>query len=224
MNKLIIVDSVSKVYTQGSSSVCAVDSATFEIEDGELILICGPSGSGKSTLLYLMSGMLKPSSGKVVVAGRQLNGLSELEMARFRKETIGFVFQAYNLIPSLSALENVVASRMFDSEKHQKRAQEILESMGLAHRTQHLPSELSGGEQQRVAIARALLNDPRIIFADEPTGNLDSKAGKNIIDILKKLNRKGKTVIIATHNPSILNGLESKRLNILDGKVQESGE
>ena len=225
MNKAAIsLESVSKIYKEGPGAVKAVDSVTFDIAEGELTLITGPSGSGKSTLLYLMAGMLMPTQGEVIVVGKGLNELSEGEMSRFRKKTIGFVFQAYNLIPSLTALENVIASRMFDSEKRYEKGEKLLESIGLGDRKEHLPSELSGGEQQRIAIARALLNDPEIIFADEPTGNLDTKAGENIVRILKGMNKKGKTVIIATHDPLILDGAESKRLNILDGKILQKKE
>jgi ABC-type lipoprotein export system ATPase subunit len=166
-----------------------------------------------------MACLLRPTNGKVVVNGKSLADLSVREIADFRKSTMGFVFQAYNLIQSLSALENVIASRMFDEDKGFERAEKLLDRMGLSQRTEHLPIELSGGEQQRIAIARALLNRPAIIFADEPTGNLDTRTGENIISILKDLNREGKTVVIATHNPALLGNSDVRLLSMLDGKV-----
>lgn len=218
-NIIIEMSDVSKIYGKGPNEVKAVDSASMNVIDGDLTLVTGPSGSGKSTLIYLMAGLIKPTNGEITVDGKLLEELTDEDISRFRKETIGIVFQSYNLIPTLTALENVMASRIFEKEKRYEKAKEILENIGLQSRMNNRPSELSGGEQQRVAIARALINDPKIIFADEPTGNLDSKAGENIINILKDLNSQGKTIVIATHEPEILKGAESLKLEILDGKV-----
>ena len=217
--KLIHADSISKIFKDKSKPVAAINEITFEIKKGELVLVTGQSGSGKTTLLYLLSGMTHPTSGNVFVDGKDLKNFSEKEISNFRKKTIGFVFQAYNLIPSLPVLDNVISSRLFDKEKKIEKAKNLLAYLDLEERADHYPSQLSGGEKQRVAIARAILNDPKILFADEPTGNLDTETGKRIIRIFKELNEEGKTVVIASHNPSLLNYEETLKLELLDGNL-----
>ena len=211
---------VSKIYKDGNTGLTAVDSASINIPQGSMIVITGPSGSGKSTLLYLIAGLMEPTHGEVFVNGKSIYKLRDSSISRLRKETIGFVFQAFNLIPSLSALENIIASRIMDQDKRQKKAFELLDEMGLTSHKDHLPSELSGGEQQRVAIARALINDPDIILADEPTGNLDSENGEIIIKILHELNSQGKTIIVATHNPELFMAEGVQKISILDGHIE----
>jgi putative ABC transport system ATP-binding protein len=210
---------VSKFYKTGDSKFVAVNSVSLDIPRGSMFVITGPSGSGKSTLLYLMAGLMNPTHGEVFINEESIYKLQDSNISKLRKETIGFVFQAFNLIPSLTALENVIASRIMDQDKQQEKAYDLLDNLGLSSHKDHLPSELSGGEQQRVAIARALLNDPDIMLADEPTGNLDSKNGEIIIKILHELNSKGKTVIVTTHNPKLFMAEGVQHISILDGCI-----
>lgn len=219
MNKKVLeLIDVTKLYRQGQKEIKAVDSLSCSIDRNEFVLINGVSGSGKSTLLYLMSGLLNPTSGNVLINGNDLSDFYGNQLTEYRKEYIGFVFQQYNLISSLNSLENVVASRIFDQDKRMDRAEELLDELGLSERKDHLPSELSGGEKQRVAIARALINDPEIIFADEPTGNLDEDATENIVEIFKNLSNKGKTVVFATHEKELFDGFESLKIVLSDGR------
>lgn len=198
---IISTDQVSKTYRLGSSSVKAVRDVTMQIKEGDFIVIVGPSGSGKSTLLQLIGGLDRPSSGSVKVHGRDLAKTSDRDLTRLRRETIGFIFQNFNLIPTLTARENVEAAIAHRTRHDRTRVEEIIENVGLKGRADHLPSRLSGGEQQRVAIARALINKPALILADEPTGNLDSRTGEDILNILKDLNvKQHKTVVVITHN------------------------
>ena len=200
------VVSVSKIYGKGRLAVKALKNVTFDVLRGEFLVIMGPSGSGKTTLLNILGLLDKPTSGKVFFLGKDVSLLSDAEASKFRAKYIGFVFQQFNLIPWLTALENVeiaLAIGGYPRKLRKKRAYELLEMVGLGERAHHRPRELSGGEQQRVAIARALANNPHVILADEPTGNLDSKSGAQIIYILKKLSKEGKTVIVVTHNPQI---------------------
>jgi len=200
----IHLHNVSKKYKTGGATVMALDSLNLELDGtGKLIVVAGPSGAGKSTLLHILGTMDSPTSGEVEVNGVALGTLSEEETVRFRKRHIGFVFQFFNLIPVLSAIENVVAPQMFDKEQDFDRAAALLKRFGLVERLGHRPPELSGGEQQRVAIARALINNPETILADEPTANLDSKNGFEVIQTLKDISKEGRTVIIATHNERI---------------------
>jgi putative ABC transport system ATP-binding protein len=222
-NDVIVTQNISKTYGKPPLQVFALRKTNLHIKKGDYIAIIGPSGSGKSTLMNLLGCLDKPSSGKIFIDGSDVSTLNENELARIRREKIGFIFQKYNLIPTLNALENVELSMGFagvDLQTRTKKAKQLLEMVELSKRLTHKPSELSGGEQQRVAIARALANNPSIILADEPTGNVDSKSGDNIMRILENVNKKGETIIVVTHNMAIAQ--RAKRvLRIQDGEVQE---
>ena len=223
MNKLIELKNVSKVFKQGDIEIRAVDDTTWSIEDsGKLIAIIGPSGSGKTTLLNLLGALDLPDTGELIIEGKNVSRFSEKELTEYRKRKIGFVFQTYNLIPNLSALENVMLPMEFTgtpNQKARKRAEELLQEVKMNHRKDHRPSKLSGGEQQRVAIARALANNPDIVLADEPTGNLDSKTGREIINLLKNLaHTKNKTVIVVTHDEGIVDTADEKYI-LRNGKI-----
>ena len=218
MQKIIVKD-VSKVYGENSNKVIANDAISFDINEGEFVVILGPSGAGKSTLLNIMGGMDNASEGSINVFGKEIVGLSEDELTKYRREDIGFVFQFYNLIPNLTVLENVELAEQI--VKQPKDAIEILKLVGLENRLNNFPSQISGGEQQRVAIARAIAKNPKLLLCDEPTGALDYKTGKNILNILKNysVNEK-KTVIIITHNSSIAEAAD-KVIEIYDAKVKK---
>jgi putative ABC transport system ATP-binding protein len=222
-NDVIITQNISKTYGKPPLQVFALRETNLQIKQGDYITIIGPSGSGKSTLMNLLGCLDKPSSGKIFIDGKDISMLNENELARIRREKIGFIFQKYNLIPTLNALENVELSMGFagvDSQTRTTKAKKLLEMVELSKRMTHKPSEMSGGEQQRVAIARALANNPSIILADEPTGNVDTKSGENIMNILEEVNRRGETIIIVTHNMAIAQ--RAKRvLRIQDGLVKE---
>ena len=217
MQKIIVKD-VSKVYGENSNKVIANDAISFDINEGEFVVILGPSGAGKSTLLNIMGGMDNASEGSINVFGKEIVGLSEDELTKYRREDIGFVFQFYNLIPNLTILENVELAEQI--VKQPKDAIEILKLVGLQNRLDNFPSQISGGEQQRVAIARAIAKNPKLLLCDEPTGALDYKTGKNILNILKNysVNEK-KTVIIITHNSSIAEAAD-KVIEIYDARVK----
>ena len=218
MQKIIVKD-VSKVYGENSNKVIANDSISFDINEGEFVVILGPSGAGKSTLLNIMGGMDNASEGSINVFGKEIVGLSEDELTKYRREDIGFVFQFYNLIPNLTVLENVELSEQI--VKQPKDAIEILKLVGLQNRLNNFPSQISGGEQQRVAIARAIAKNPKLLLCDEPTGALDYKTGKNILNILKNYSvDEKKTVIIITHNSSIAEAAD-KVIEIYDAKVKK---
>ena len=217
MQKIIVKD-VSKVYGENSNKVIANDSISFDINEGEFVVILGPSGAGKSTLLNIMGGMDNASEGSINVFGKEIVGLSEDELTKYRREDIGFVFQFYNLIPNLTVLENVELAEQI--VKQPKDAIEILKLVGLQNRLNNFPSQISGGEQQRVAIARAIAKNPKLLLCDEPTGALDYKTGKNILNILKKYSvDEKKTVIIITHNSSIAEAAD-KVIEIYDARVK----
>ncbi len=220
---VIITKNISKTYGTGDIKVHALRHTNINIKRGDYIAIIGPSGSGKSTFMNLIGCLDKPSSGKLFIDGTDVSQLNENQLATIRREKIGFIFQKYNLIPTLNALENVSLSTSFAGVKNKdrlKRAEKLLGMVDLSKRMLHKPSEMSGGEQQRVAIARALSNDPSIILADEPTGNVDTKSGNRIMGILEDINNKGETVIIVTHDPNIAK--RAKRiLKIQDGVVSE---
>jgi putative ABC transport system ATP-binding protein len=213
---------VFKVYHMGASEVSAVSGVNLEIEQGEFVSIMGPSGSGKTTLLDILSCISRPSSGEVFIKGKPISEMNDSQLALIRGKTIGFVFQTFNLIGRLTAIENVAMPLWFRGMPEAERneiAEKKLESVGLGHRLSHHPNELSGGERQRVAIARALAVDPDIIVADEPTGNLDSKAGKQLLGIINGLHEKeNKTIIMVTHD-STVGALAERMLNLLDGKI-----
>ncbi len=222
MNDLIRVEKVEKVYNQGEPNELKVlRGIDLKIERGEMVAIFGPSGSGKSTLLHIMGCLDRPTSGRVFIEGKDVSRLSDDELALIRREKIGFVFQQFNLVNALTALENVEIPMRISGKskvKSEKRAKELLRSVGLGERLNHFPRQLSGGEMQRVAIARALANEPDVILADEPTGNLDSKTGDEIVNLMKKLNDKGYTFVIVTHDPTVAKHA-SKRIKIKDGKI-----
>ncbi len=217
---LIELEGVAKVYRKGRQEVRALDGLDLTVAERGMVAIVGPSGSGKSTLLHLIGAMDRPTAGEVVVARQRLNALSEAELTRFRRQRVGFVFQGFNLIPNLTALENVMLPMEFNgigSAERRQRATRLLEMMGLGARLAHRPGELSGGEQQRVAIARALANDPPLILADEPTGNLDSKTGEMIYALLKDISR-GRTVIVVTHAETLAR-MSDRVLHLEDGRL-----
>ncbi|MGB9777173.1 MAG: ABC transporter ATP-binding protein [Anaerolineae bacterium] len=219
---MIATENLTKIYTDGAP-VRALEDVTLEIAAGEFVAVTGPSGSGKSTLLNLIGTLDRPTSGRVVVDGVDVGTLRGNALADFRRERIGFVFQMFHLVPTLTALENVmlplVPYRRGLKFRLEARARELLEAVGLGDRLHHLPGQLSGGEQQRVAIARALVNTPKVILADEPTGNLDSQAGAEIVALLRQLNReRGVTVLVATHNEAVAQAAD-RILRLRDGRV-----
>ncbi|MEI8097044.1 MAG: ABC transporter ATP-binding protein, partial [Candidatus Moraniibacteriota bacterium] len=199
---LITVSNLEKVYENEGVETKALSSATFSIEKGEFVSIMGPSGSGKSTLMQILGLLDRPTGGSFLLDGKDVSKFSDDELASLRNKKIGFVFQAFNLLPKTSVHDNVELPLLYDDkpiESNQKRVESAIESVDMSHRANYLSSQLSGGEKQRVAIARALVNDPEIIFADEPTGNLDSKAGLQVMAILQKLNNDGHTIVLVTH-------------------------
>jgi putative ABC transport system ATP-binding protein len=216
-------ENLTRHYRMGESLIRAVDGISLEIASGEFAALLGSSGSGKSSLLNLIAGLDRPTSGTVNVAGSDLAQLSREELAKYRRHTVGIVFQSFNLIPTMSVVENVeLPLRFAEVEPAQRRAQsnEALERVGLAARLRHRPTELSGGEQQRVAIARALVNRPKVLLADEPTGNLDSTTGKEVLDLLQGLNRTiGLTVIMVTHERDLADRYAGRQIFLADGKI-----
>ena len=211
-----------KVYGEGSTEVRALDDVSLEFPNGEFAAIMGPSGSGKSTLLHILGALDKPTGGRVVVGGTNLSGLSDRELTLLRRERMGFVFQFFNLIPTLSAEENVLLPVLISGKKpgkYARRLDELLDLVGLTGRRSHRPDELSGGEQQRVAIARALIRFPDIILADEPTGNLDSKTGTEVLDLLKEsAARYEQTILMVTHDPRAASAAD-RAVFLSDGRV-----
>ncbi len=217
---LIRLRAVSKVYRKGREAVHALDVMDLDIAEKGMVAIVGPSGSGKSSLLHVIGAMDRPTSGDVSVAGQALNSLTEAALTRFRRQTVGFVFQSFNLIPNLTALENVALPLEFNGaplELRRRRARALLERLELGKRSGHQPRELSGGEQQRVAIARALANDPPLILADEPTGNLDSKTAQMIYELLKSIGNE-RTVVVVTHVEALAQ-MADRVIHIKDGKL-----
>ncbi len=214
---------LKKVYYDGEAKTVALDSVSFSIRKGEFVAIMGPSGSGKSTLLHLLGLLDMPTSGTYIFDERDLKSYSQDELAQIRNTKMGFVFQAFNLLPRTSVLENVKLPLMYSDVRESEwedRARKAVESVGLGHRMYHEPAELSGGEKQRVAIARALVNNPQIIFADEPTGNLDSKSGKNVMAILQKLNEEeGRTIVLITHETATAEHAE-RIIRLMDGQIE----
>ncbi len=220
---IIKLDNVHKNYEMGDSTVQAVKGINLEIKKGDFIVIIGPSGSGKSTVMNMIGALDLATKGNIFLDGQNIEHLEESELAQIRGKKIGFVFQTFNLIPTLTALENIALPMIFqgvDKNERIKRAEEILENVKLSHRRNHLPNELSGGERQRVAIGRALSNNPEVILADEPTGNLDTKTGAEIMKLFKELNKRGTTIILVTHDTNLLNHAQ-KVLKIKDGKIEQ---
>ncbi|XOB40976.1 MAG: ABC transporter ATP-binding protein [Candidatus Nealsonbacteria bacterium] len=220
--KVIKLNNVWKVYQLGKVELTALKGVSLDITRGDFVSIMGPSGSGKSTLLNMIGCLDIPTKGKVVLKGKDVSKLTEDQLSQLRGETIGFVFQEFNLLAHLTAIENVMLPMIFQGktlEQRKKRAKELLTSVGLEKRINHQPAELSGGEKQRVAIARAFANDPELVIADEPTGNLDSVTGKKIMELLKTFHKKEKkTIIVVTHDPNIAD-YSKTILNIKDGKI-----
>jgi len=220
MKTVVELRNVTKEYIMGEVKVRAINEVSLKIKKSENIALMGPSGSGKSTMLHLVGCLDRPTRGKVFIDGKDISNLNDNELAVIRRKKIGFIFQFFNLIPSFTALGNVELPMMFSRTPHrEEKAKELLKAVGLEQRIHHYPSQLSGGETQRVAIARSLANDPQIVLADEPTGNLDSKAGKEIMEILVKLNKeKGVTLLIVTHDNLIARHARRK-IKLRDGKV-----
>lgn len=220
--KVIKVENVTKKYKLGEVDLTVLADVSLEINSGSFVAIMGPSGSGKSTLLHLIGALDLPSTGRVLIDDQDISKMTEDELSKIRNKKIGFVFQQFNLLHNLTALENVTLPMVFagvGESARKERAEKLLDSLGLKNRLDHKPTELSGGERQRIAIARALANDPDIIVADEPTGNLDSTTGKKIMDILVDLHRnQKKTIIVVTHDPNIANYTE-ETINIKDGHI-----
>jgi putative ABC transport system ATP-binding protein len=217
---ILQVKGLTKTYGKGDTAVAALDNISFSIDKGEFVTIIGASGSGKSTLMHLIGGVDRPTSGTVVIDGNDIFKSDESELAIFRRRNIGIVYQFYNLIPTLTAEENIMLPRLLDNRPADpEKLKNILETIGLSDRRSHLPNELSGGQQQRVSIGRALINDPAVILADEPTGNLDSKSSREVMDLLKLSNKRyNQTLIVITHDEHI--ALQADRIiTIGDGKI-----
>ena len=214
MAALVQAEDVSKSY----AGLRALDGVTFEVLPGEWIAIMGPSGSGKTTLINILGGLDRPTSGRAIVDGVNVGTLGERELTRYRAEKVGFVFQHFYLVPYLSALENVMLAQYFHSVADEAEAAESLVRVGLGDRLQHLPSQLSGGEQQRVALARALINHPKLILADEPTGNLDEANEQTVLELLRELHRAGHTILLVTHSPEI-GRMADRRIELAHGRL-----
>ncbi|MFH1239871.1 MAG: ABC transporter ATP-binding protein [Candidatus Diapherotrites archaeon] len=222
MDSIVKAVNVSKIFDMGKVKVKALDDISIDIKQGEYVAIMGPSGSGKTTLLNVLSALLRPTHGEVYIRSKPISKMDDNQLARIRGKTLGFVFQTFNLIPRMTAIENVMLPLWFEGIEPAKRetiAKKVLADVGLEDRMMHRPNELSGGQKQRVAIARALANNPDIIVADEPTGNLDSKSGEQVLDIIDDLNVKhGKTVLMVTHEREI-GELAERIINLKDGKL-----
>ena len=224
ITRVIELKGIQKSYRIGDSEFAVLKGIDLEIVEGEFIALMGPSGSGKSTLMNIVGCLDRPSGGQFSLLGQNISRTSDEELARIRREELGFIFQTFNLIGRISVLKNVEVPMMLSGvarERRRSRALQLLESVGISHRSDFSPSNISGGERQRVAIARALANDPKIIIADEPTGNLDLKNSEEVIKILSSLNRDGRTIIMVTHNPEITSNC-SRVIRLRDGLIMES--
>jgi len=218
---LVELRNVSKIYRLGEEEIRALDDVTLDIEQGELISIIGPSGSGKSTLMHILGCLDSPTKGTIQLDGVMIHDASSRQLATIRNRKIGFVFQFFNLLPKLNVVQNVELPMIYSGvsgRERRARAMEALQMVDLANRAKHRPSQLSGGQQQRAAIARALVNNPRIVFADEPTGNLDSHTGEAILQLFRKLSQEGRTIVLVTHDPEIA-AVTPRRIEIRDGKI-----
>ncbi len=221
---MIRTESLVKTYTLGGEQITALAGVSLSIEAGEMIAVTGSSGSGKSTLMHILGCLDQPESGEYYLDGENVSRLSRNRLAEIRNQRIGFVFQTFNLLPRMSALENVELPLLYSACRHaREKAREALEVVGLASRMKHEPGQLSGGQRQRVAIARAIVSDPKIILADEPTGNLDSKTGEEIMALFKDLNKKGRTILIVTHERDIAEHCQ-RRICLQDGRVFNAEE
>jgi putative ABC transport system ATP-binding protein len=218
---LVELRSVSKIYHLGDEEIRALDDVTLDIEMGEFISIIGPSGSGKSTLMHILGCLDSPTKGTLKLDGTSIEDATPAQLARIRNQKIGFVFQFFNLLPKLNVLQNVELPMVYSGislRERKERAMRALEMVSLENRSKHRPMQLSGGQQQRVAIARALVNSPKIVFADEPTGNLDSHTGEAILSLFRKLSQEGRTIALVTHDPEIA-AVTPRRIEIRDGKI-----
>ena len=225
-DQVVAIRSVNKVYQQGDLEVAALKSITLNVPRGEFIAICGPSGSGKTTLLNIIGGIDRPTGGKILVIDQDLAVQDENFLADFRCNNVGFVFQSYNLVSTLTVAENIAFPMEWSrksEEEIETRVAELLRAVDLQHRANHFPAQLSGGEQQRVAFTRALANDPELILADEPTGNLDTKNGQKIVQVLQMLKANGRTVVVATHDPELIQ-LADRVICIKDGRLVRLNE
>jgi putative ABC transport system ATP-binding protein len=217
---MLELENITKVYKAGQTEVVALRGVTCRIKTGEMVSIVGPSGSGKSTLMNIIGCLDRPTSGKYRLEGIEVDTLDDNQLAEIRNKKIGFVFQSFNLLPRVSALTNVELPLVYaGAGNRRQRAQEMLESVGLGHRISHTPAELAGGEQQRVAIARALVNNPALILADEPTGNLDTQTSNEIMLIFKRLNEQGMTIVLVTHEPDIA-AYTQRTIRVRDGQLE----
>jgi putative ABC transport system ATP-binding protein len=226
---LIEVQELTKVYGRGAAVVHALDGVNLTIDEGEFVAIMGPSGSGKSTLMNILGCLDRPTEGRYWLHAEDVSGLNKAQLAAIRNRQIGFVFQSYNLLPRSTALKNVMLPLLYSRQgrrgasETESLARQALESVGLGDRVDHRPNEMSGGEQQRVAIARALVNEPLMILADEPTGNLDTSSSQEIVDILRQLHQRGRTIVMITHEPDL--GAQAQRIvKLLDGRVVDGEE
>ena len=218
--EILRVENLTKVYGKGENEVRALDGVSFSVEKGAFVAVIGPSGSGKSTLLHILGGVDRPTGGKVLMDGKDVYAQNEEQLAIFRRRQVGLIYQFYNLIPVLNVTENITLPVLMDGQKvNQNRLAELMTTLNLTGRENHLPNQLSGGQQQRVSIGRALMNAPAVVLADEPTGNLDSRSSREIVELLKVSNEKyGQTLIVITHDESI--ALQADRiLSIEDGKI-----
>jgi putative ABC transport system ATP-binding protein len=223
---LIQIQQLRKVFTMGKQKVIALAGIDIDIPAGSFTVIMGPSGSGKSTLLYLLGGLDRPTSGRIMINQQSIESMDENALAQFRRNSIGFIFQSFNLLPSMDTLRNVGFPLWFSGiskAQRDKRALDLLRTVGMDNRALHKPTELSGGQQQRAAIARALVNNPALILADEPTGNLDTTSGLGIMQLLSDLHRSGRTVIVVTHDPRMLH-FSTHTLYLLDGRLVSEAE
>jgi putative ABC transport system ATP-binding protein len=221
---LIELNEVKKYYEMGENIVKALDSLSLKVEKGDFVAIMGPSGSGKSTGMNLVGSLDLPTQGSVFLDGKDISQLEESQLAQIRGKKIGFIFQSFNLIPNLTAKENIALPMLFQelpSDEREEKALSLLNMVDLQDRMDHYPNQLSGGQQQRVAIARALANDPEIILADEPTGNLDTKTGEKVLDFLERCNKQGKTIIMVTHDPELAQAHAKTIYWLKDGKVEK---
>ncbi len=224
MSAIIVLDDVYRIFRMGQERICAVNGISLSIEEGEICCLQGPSGSGKSTLLHLMAGLDKPTKGSITIGKTRIDKLNENQLALFRQKYIGFIFQSYYLIPTLTALENVALPLTFcgvPRSKRNKMAKELLEAVGLKDRMKHKPHEMSGGQQQRVSIARAFVNNPKVIFADEPTGNLDTVTTHEMMRLMTSLAYERKqTIVLVTHNPEIAD-YSTRIVRVRDGRIEK---
>ena len=215
-----VTRSFGRQTARSAPPVRALDGISLAVEEGEWVVVMGPSGSGKTTLLNLLAGLDRPTAGRATVAGVTVDGLGPRELARFRRETVGLIFQEFHLIPYLTALENVMLAQYVHSMTDRDEARQALERVGLGERLEHLPSQLSGGEKQRVCVARALINHPRLILADEPTGNLDEANEHQVLELLRDLHRQGYTLVVVTHNPEVAS-LADRVIHLEHGRIAD---